>query len=447
MGIFWSSSDERAYSDVKAAGNFVGKGLKSIGKSLALDAAYHYTRKGLGKVQNSIIKGAKKTANLASSGVQKVRNKLRTKNKTGNYQQISNIKSNRKLGNSNNSIELSEIQPGNSSASGVNPPNNIAQENKASTNNLGRRNKNAVSQIQPGNSSASGVNTPNNTAEAPAQANANQGANSTQGANPTQGVNTNQGSTVKNKTNLKKSSKKNNTLSVNEEKLYSDIIEILKKLQIKMETDTKSTYNRELKKYNTESKMQKGKKQRVPIRHSLQSLGSTVFKNLIKLFLIIQKLRGKLEDKGNNSTKLDTVLESLIKVYIYVLPKDAKFPTNISGWKQKNTFISEESTKLFQEFKDEIGKQEDSKIKKEFNRIIGELFAEYMEGSEIVIPKLSNSNNNNARSNTNTVVRVSEQNNLNGELAEQNAAIQSANTPATEVTSGGSRKKSKKSRS
>jgi len=52
----------------------------------------------LGKVQNSIIKGAKKTANLASSGAQKDRNKLRTKNKTGNYQQISNNKSNRKLG-------------------------------------------------------------------------------------------------------------------------------------------------------------------------------------------------------------------------------------------------------------------------------------------------------------------------------------------------------------
>ena len=30
MGIVWSSSDERAYSDVKAAGNFVGKGLKVL---------------------------------------------------------------------------------------------------------------------------------------------------------------------------------------------------------------------------------------------------------------------------------------------------------------------------------------------------------------------------------------------------------------------------------
>jgi hypothetical protein len=69
--------------------------------------------------------------------------------------------------------------------------------------------------------------------------------------------------------------------------------------------------------------------------------------------------------------------------------------------------------------------------------------------------KLFQKSNNNSKSNANTVVGQSEQNNLNDELAKKEkskvfavpSAVPSADPPTIEESSGGSRKKSKKSRS
>jgi hypothetical protein len=84
---------------------------------------------------------------------------------------------------------------------------------------------------------------------------------------------------------------------------------------------------------------------------------------------------------------------------------------------------------------------------KPINKEIIELFNQYIdENKKLTLPQLNSSNN--SRSNANTVVGLTEQNNLNSELqeleAKKNRPInQSRNS--FEVISGGSRKKSIKS--
>jgi hypothetical protein len=230
-----------------------------------------------------------------------------------------------------------------------------------------------------------------------------------------------------------KNSSKIMPLSQIDEELYSDIITKLTTLQRNMDKEIKlkfkekrERFSQELKIYKKPAQKKQGRQKNKiePIKPLLQNIGEEDFTKLIRLFLIIQKLRGKLENKGNNSTKLDTLLKRLIKDYIYRLPpKDKNFAINKSksaeikkNLNQQNRLKNEESTKILEELKDQIRKQKDSESKKEFNIEITELFKKYIEEhQQLTLPQLNGSNNNNSRSNANTV-GLSEQNNLNNEL-------------------------------
>ena len=226
---------------------------------------------------------------------------------------------------------------------------------------------------------------------------------------------------------VKNSSSEIKPLSQNDETLYSGIITKLKKLRDEMDKKIGDRFKEKTSEYNKQKKDQKIKKK--PIKPSLQGIGSDPVYRLITLFLIIQKLRGKLDNTSNNSTQLDTQLKILIKNYIYKLPEDT-----ISGKNKikqitdlKNVGSTDELIKL----KGEISKKKDSEIIKEFNEDIAKLFAEYIEAKNgqyiIDLPQLKGSSNN-SQSNSNPV-ESSNQNQPHGSK------------------SGGSRKKSKKSRS
>jgi hypothetical protein len=186
-------------------------------------------------------------------------------------------------------------------------------------------------------------------------------------------------------------------LSQIDETLYPEIIKTLKELQQKMEIVTESNLKTRKDKYYKNIKNIKNKKKpkpRIELRLPLlQNIGGTNFNRLIKSFLIIQKLRGKLENTGNNSTSQDQILKRLVGKYIYLLPKDMSFETNKNGLEQKKSFINEESTKILQELKEEIRNQKDSESREKYYKDIGFLFDTYIEDyQKLTFPYLNNSN-------------------------------------------------------
>jgi hypothetical protein len=215
-------------------------------------------------------------------------------------------------------------------------------------------------------------------------------------------------------------------LSQSNEILYSDIITKLKKLRDGMDKKIKERFKNKTTEYNKQMKDPKIKK-KPPIKPSLQGVGSEPVYSLITLFLIIQKLRGKLDNTSNNSTQLDTQLKILIKNYIYKQPDHMIFEKNKNKIKQIEDLKNTGSTEKLQELKEKIAKKKDSEIIKEFNEDIDKLFADYIEvnnGQYIIdLPQLKGSSNN-LQSNTND-----------------------AGTLNQGPNAGGSRKKSKKSRS
>ena len=79
MGGFWSTADDRALSNAKAAGKFVGNGLKSIGKSLAIGAASNYTKRGLNKISQSTSSVYRSAKNAAGRTINKMKGKSNIK--------------------------------------------------------------------------------------------------------------------------------------------------------------------------------------------------------------------------------------------------------------------------------------------------------------------------------------------------------------------------------
>jgi hypothetical protein len=152
---------------------------------------------------------------------------------------------------------------------------------------------------------------------------------------------------------------------------------------------------------------------------TISQIGGPNFTRLIKLFLIIKKLR----NNNNNTKKLELDLKNLLE--LKVIDKKTKNP--------------KKSEELLEEYKTEINTIPIDVLKKEFNEECKELFPLYTEIDESEIPQI-NSPNNNARSVANTVVGNSNQSNLTEELS-------LLDNSQTAVASGGSHKKSKKSRS
>ena len=164
---------------------------------------------------------------------------------------------------------------------------------------------------------------------------------------------------------------------------------------------------------------------------TISQIGGPNFTRLIKLFLIIQKLRN---NNNNNTKKLELDLKELLE--LKVIDKKSKKPKNPED--------------LLEEYKTEISKTPIDVLKKEFNEECKELFPYYTRIDESEIPQI-NSPNNNAKSNTNTVVGNNNQSNLTKELKNLNSKSKTLSLPVDHlqpaITSGGSRKKSKKSRS
>ena len=164
---------------------------------------------------------------------------------------------------------------------------------------------------------------------------------------------------------------------------------------------------------------------------TISQIGGPNFTRLIKLFLIIQKLRN---NNNNNTKKLELDLKELLESR--VIDKKSKNPKNPED--------------LLKEYKTKISETPIDVLKREFNEECKELFSYYTEIDESEIPQI-NSPNNNAKSNTNTVAGINNQSNLTEELNNLNSKSKTLSLPVDHlqpaITSGGSRKKSKKSRS
>jgi hypothetical protein len=161
---------------------------------------------------------------------------------------------------------------------------------------------------------------------------------------------------------------------------------------------------------------------------TISQIGGPNFTRLIKLFLIIQKLRN---NNNNNTKKLELDLKELLESR--VIDKKSKNPED-----------------LLEEYKTKISTTPIDVLKREFNEECKELFPYYTRIDESEIPQI-NSPNNNAKSNTNTVVGNNNQSILTEELNNLNSKSKTLPLPVDQlqpaITSGGSRKKSKKSRS
>ena len=138
----------------------------------------------------------------------------------------------------------------------------------------------------------------------------------------------------------------NKKLSNSDEKRYS---EILKNLQYKLLTKVEINI-KDIVKSNKEKKK------------SLFSVGSDPITRIIKLFLIIQKLRKKLDNNNNNSTRLDKLLIRLTKDYLV---------------RQENKKNDNKITNVLKELKAEIISKNDNDCKIEYDKELNDLFKKY----------------------------------------------------------------------
>jgi hypothetical protein len=162
------------------------------------------------------------------------------------------------------------------------------------------------------------------------------------------------------------------------------------------------------------------------------------FLDLIKLLLLLQKITKEKSLK----TKLKNILENVIKKCGGKCGDLAERKTKTQGRKTNAYYaVSEDGLKeALEKLNSEYKNKSNSKLKIDINEMLKKIYKEYSKSTpENEIPQI-NSPNNNASSNANTVVDISNQNNLTEELS-------LLDKPQTAVTSGGSHKKSKKSRS
>jgi hypothetical protein len=227
-----------------------------------------------------------------------------------------------------------------------------------------------------GNANRTGIAAANATGIAASNANAAKAATNTTGI-----VNSNP-SAITSEPNPQEASVKanNNKLSNSDEKRYSEILKNLKdKLLMNVKINIKSIS--------------------IKKKKSLWSVGSDPITRIIILILIIQKLRKKLDNKNNNSTKLDKILIQFTTDYLV---------------KQENKNKNNKITNVLKELKDEIREKNDDDCKIQYDKDLNSLFRsyEYLMGD-----------------------------NVNFSMFQLSSPDESNNI------SGGSRKKSKKSRS
>jgi hypothetical protein len=193
--------------------------------------------------------------------------------------------------------------------------------------------------------------------------------------------------------------------------------------------------------------------------------------DFIKLLLLFKKIM------KNKYIYKDSSIDSLIKKYIRECSfkeainesenerlkkcKSSKTQLNSGSWKYELINTDPEFAELLQDgWKND---EEFNKLRDKFNTMLDKYYTIFKvpEDERVKIlsansaAKLFQKSNNNSKSNANTVVGQSEQNNLNDELAKKEkskvfavpSAVPSADPPTIEESSGGSRKKSKKSRS
>jgi len=218
----------------------------------------------------------------------------------------------------------------------------------------------------------------------------------------------NSGSTVQNTSSTK---------AANNE-MYSSILKKLEGLKEDMEKEVDKNFRKRIANSKPGSK---------PV--TISQIGGPNFTRLIKLFLIIQKLRNN-NNNNNNTKKLELDLKELLESR--VIDKKSKNPKNPED--------------LLEEYKTKISKTPIDVLKREFNEECKELFPYYTKIDESEIPQI-NSPNNNAKSNSNTVVGNKNKSNLTKELNSKSKTLPLLDQPQPTITSGGSRKKSKKSRS
>jgi len=168
-----------------------------------------------------------------------------------------------------------------------------------------------------------------------------------------------------------------------------------------------------------------------------QNINSKKFLDLIKLLLLLQKI-----------TKDESLRKNIDRL---IIKCDGKCG-NLAERRTRNQGKGKGTKRYYvvnpvalEEFNSDSKNKSNSKLKIEINEMLKNFYKEYIKSiPENEIPQI-NSPNQNAKSNANTVAGPSNQSNLTEELNNLNkkntALLQNA------VTSGGSRKKSKKSRS
>ena len=135
----------------------------------------------------------------------------------------------------------------------------------------------------------------------------------------------------------------NKKLSNSDEKRYSEILKNLQNnLRIKVEIKIKSKV--------------------ISNKKSLFSVGSDPITIIIKLFLIIQKLRKKLDNNNNNSIRLNKLLIKLTKDFLV---------------RQENKKNDNKITNVLKELKDEIRSKNDDDCKIQYDKDLNDLFQNY----------------------------------------------------------------------
>ena len=158
------------------------------------------------------------------------------------------------------------------------------------------------------------------------------------------------------------------------------------------------------------------------------------FLDLIKLLLLLQKI---IKDE---SLKLN--LNQLIKRCGDTCGLTELKYVNMGRRGAKQTIVV--NKEALEKFNSNSKNKSNSQLKIEINEMLKKFYKKYRESTpENEIPQI-NSPNNNARSNANTVVGNSNQSNLTEELYNKSKTLPLLDQPQPAITSGGSRKKTKK---
>ena len=171
-----------------------------------------------------------------------------------------------------------------------------------------------------------------------------------------------------------------------------------------------------------------------------KDIDSQKFLDLIKLLLLLQKI---IKDESLQLYLNRLIIRcgdtcGLTELKYVNMGKRGK-----RGKRGINQFIVV-SKEALEKFNSNSKNKSNSQLKIEINEMLKKFYKKYRESTpENEIPQI-NSPNNNARSNANTVVGNSNQSNLTEELNNKSKKLPLLDQPQPAITSGGSRKKSKK---